>query len=151
MRAPILWLSLAALAGCAGADPPQRTTSTLTCAGGVACTLELAEAGGFTIELVSSDCVAVETTVRLTAPAAVAQTLMSDACRETAGRVWDFSPPDNVFPAGTEINMEVTADQFANPPELEVTGDQVWTIRYEDGFDVDFDDLILVVTAVPAT
>jgi hypothetical protein len=152
MRAPILLLSLAALvAGCGGADDPTRTTSSLTCAGGVSCTLILEEAGGFTIELQSNDCVAVETAVRLTAPASVATTLMSDACRETSGRVWDFSPPTQSFAAGTEINMEVTADQFASPPSLTVSGDQAWTVRFEDGFDTDADDIVLIVTAVPAT
>lgn len=153
MRAPTLLLALAVLAGgCAGADPPPRTTSSLTCEDGESCTLTLAQAGGFTILLQSSDCVAVETVVELTAPASVAGVLLSDACREESGREWEYGlPPNASFPAGTEINMTVTADQFANPPEFLVTGDQTWTIRYEDGFDTDQDDLIFIVTAVPAS
>ena len=153
MRAPILLLSLAVLvAGCGGADDPTRTTtSTLDCAGGASCTLTLNDAGGFTIILASSECVAVETEVRLTAPAAVAQTLMSDACREPDGREWEFGQtPATQFAAGTEIIMEVTADQFASPPSLAVTGDQTWTVRFEDGFDTDQDDLIFTVRADPA-
>jgi hypothetical protein len=152
MRAPILLLSLAALvAGCAGADDPTRTTSSLTC-GGASCTLTLAEAGGFTIELTSSECVAVETEVRLTTSTGVAETLMDDACRVEAGEEWEFGlTPATQFPAGTDIDMQITADQFASAPSLVVTGDQTWEVRYEDGFDTDQDDLIFVVTAVPAS
>lgn len=152
MRAPILLLALAAVVatGCSGADDPERTTSTLTCEDGESCTLTLAQAGGFIIELQSSDCVAVDTEVRLTAPADVAQVLMSDACTEADGREWEFGLEDGEeFAAGTEINLSITADQFASPPQLLVSGNQTWTVRYEDGFDTDQDDLILLVTAVP--
>jgi hypothetical protein len=48
--------------------------------------------------------------------------------------------------------MVFTSDQFASPPGIRVTGAYPeWTINFEDGFDSDFNDLILTVTALPAS
>lgn len=154
MRAPILLLGLAVLVGgCSGADDPDRTTSTLTCANGQSCTLDLAADGGFIISLQSNNCIATQTVVRLSKPDAVAQTLMSDACvTPQPVTEWDFSPPTHCFEAGTSIAIEITADQFSSPPSLGVTEPQAqdWIVRFEDGFDTDQDDLILRVQAIPA-
>ena len=158
MRAKTLWLSLLALSGavtlaaCSGADDPPRVTSGLECeapGGGVSsCVLTLPEPGGFTITLVSSSCDALNNELRLMSPAEA--TLTTDACREDAGTVWDYT--STVYPTGTEISLEVDSDQFAGEPGLRVTGTYPsWTIRFEDGYDTDFDDLVLRVDAVPAS
>jgi len=66
------------------------------------------------------------------------------------GKVWDYSTPIN--PAGTEINIEIDSDQFASPPSLRVTGTYpAWTVDFEDGYDTDFNDVVLAVEAVPET
>ena len=42
------------------------------------------------------------------------------------------------------------SDQFANPPGLRVTGAYPsWTVSFEDGYDTDFNDIVLTVTATP--
>ena len=62
--------------------------------------------------------------------------------------MWDYSTPIN--PAGTQIAIEVDSDQFANPPGLHVEGSYPsWTVSFEDGYDTDFNDLVLTVTAIP--
>ncbi len=56
------------------------------------------------------------------------------------------------FAAGTEISAEVIAPLLSNPPALRVEGSYPeWTIKYEDGDDDDFNDLIMTVTATPVT
>lgn len=158
MRAKTLWLSLLALSGavtlaaCSGADDPPRVTSGLECEapGGEvsSCVLTLPEPGGFTITLVSSSCDALNNEVRLTSP--VEATLTSDACRAAPGTVWDYT--STVYPAGTEISLEVDSDKFAGQPGLRVTGAYpTWTVNFEDGYDTDFNDLVLQVHAVPAS
>lgn len=150
---PILALSFGfTLAACAGAGDIPRVTSHLECETGGGqisqCTLTLAEAAGFKITLTSGSCDALGTEIRLVSPTTVA--LTTDACQEPVGTVWDYSTP--VYPAGTEINIEIDSDQFASPPSLRVTGAYpTWSVNFEDGYDTDFNDVVLTVEAVPGT
>ena len=150
---PILALSFGfTLAACSGPGDLPRVTSHLECdtGGGQTslCTLTLTAPAGFKITLTTGSCDALNTEIRLVSP--VTATLTTDACRETVGTVWDYSTPIN--PAGTEINIEIDSDQFASPPSLEVTGAYpAWTVNFEDGYDTDFNDVVLTVEAVPGT
>lgn len=150
---PILALSFGfTLGACAGADDLPRVTSQLECETGGGqtslCTLTLAEPAGFKITLTTGNCDALNTEIRLVSPTTVP--LTTDACREPVGTVWDYSTPP--YAAGTEINIEVDSDQFANPPSLRVTGAfPAWSVEFEDGYDTDFDDVVLSVEAVPET
>lgn len=158
MRARFLLLPLVACLAlaCSGADDPTRATSGLECVPApgqeaVPCTLTLTEAATFTITLVSRDCQAAETRVALTAPASVTGVVVDNACSATPGTVWAFDDDGAPFPADTEIDMEFTSDQFDDPPGIRVTGTYPqWNINFEDGFDEDFNDVVLRVTAVPA-
>jgi hypothetical protein len=144
----LVLMSGVTLASCAGADDPPRVTSNCDTGTGSTCTLTLDEAGGYTITMTSRSCDAINNTVRLVSP--VVETLTEDACRVAVGTVWDNSTPSN--PAGTQIGIEFESDQFANPPGLRVTGAYpTWTVSFEDGFDLDFNDIVLSVVAVPAT
>lgn len=149
---PIIALSFGfTLAACAGADLP-RVTSQLECdtGGGQTslCTLTLAAPAGYKITLTSGSCDALNTEIRLTSP--VKATLTTDACQERVGTVWDYSTPIN--PAGTEISIEIDSDQFASPPRLGVTGAYpTWSVNFEDGYDTDFNDVVMTVEAVPGT
>ena len=156
IQVPILAL-LIALSGCSGADDPERVTSSLDCrppgsGTAVPCSLILEEAGGFRLTVVSVDCIARETVVTITAPASVAGDVLTNACESSPGEVFNFDDNGQPFAAGTQIDMVFTSDQFASPPGIRVTGDYPeWTINFEDGFDADFNDLILTVTALPAS
>jgi len=150
---PILALSFGfTLAACAGADDLPRVTSHLECETGGGqtslCTLTLTAPAGYKITLTTGSCDALNTEIRLVSPITVP--LTTDACQETVGTVWDYSTPIN--PAGTEINIEIDSDQFASPPSLRVTGVYpAWTVNFEDGYDTDFNDVVLAVAAVPET
>ena len=150
---PILALSFGfTLAACAGADDLPRVTSHLECETGGGqtslCTLTLAAPAGFKVTLTTGSCDALNTEIRLVSPITVP--LTTDACQEAVGTVWDYSTPIN--PAGTEINIEIDSDQFASPPSLRVTGTYpAWTVDFEDGYDTDFNDVVLAVEAVPET
>jgi hypothetical protein len=149
---PILALSFGfTLAACAGADLP-RVTSRLECETGGGqtsrCTLTLTEPAGFKITLTTGSCDALNTEIRLVSP--ITEPLTTDACQEPVGTIWDHSTPIN--PAGTEIDIEIDSDQFASPPSLRVTGAYpLWTVDFEDGYDTDFNDVVLTVEAVPGT
>jgi hypothetical protein len=158
MRAPPLLLPVLALsfgftlAACSGAADPPRVPTDLQCvgAGGQTqrCTLTLTAPAGYTISLVSRSCDAINNDISLTSPITV--TLTTDACREPIGTVWDYSTPIN--PAGTEIDIVFTSDQFANTPGTRVTGAfPNWTVSFEDGGDADFNDVVLSVLAIPAS
>jgi hypothetical protein len=109
-----------------------------------ACELSLTSPGGFQVELAGTSCQAHGNTVRLTKPHA--QTLTADGCYEGAGRQWTFTGP---FSAGTTISLEVEAARFDHLPTLRVTGAYpTWHIEFEDGFDDDFNDLVLDVRAL---
>jgi len=113
--------------------------------GFVSCTLRLEEEAGFQVVLNSSSCQAHGNLFRITAP--VTGTLTSGGCYDQAGRQLTFAA---AFPAGTEISAEVVAPLLDNPPQLRVSGSYPeWVLRYEDGVDQDFDDLVMTVTALP--
>jgi hypothetical protein len=128
-----------------------RVVTSLTCAdasapgGFISCKLRLEEPSGFRVTLNSSSCTAHGNVFRITEP--VVDTLTADGCYDVNGKMIQFDGP---FPAGTEIGAEVVAPLLANPPALRVAGAYPeWTLSYEDGFDSDFDDLTLTVTALP--
>jgi PKD repeat protein len=132
-------------------DPKDPVITSLTCAnptvqgGFVACTLKLQSEAGFKVVLDNSSCEAHGNLFRVTAPQAA--TLTSDGCYEQDGKELLVSGP---FPAGTEISAEVVAPLLANPPSLRVSGDYpVWHLTFEDGYDTDFNDLEMTLTALP--
>ena len=147
---PILALSFGfTLAACSGAGDPPRVTTPLQCdtGGGQTseCVLTLPAPASFRITLVSRSCDAINNEILLTSP--VTATLTTDACRTSVGTEWDYP---TIYPTGTEIALEVMSDQFANPPGLRVTGDYPnWTVSFEDGYDTDFNDIVLNVQAFP--
>ncbi len=130
-------------------DPPAVTT--LTCqdsaSGGlVGCTLDLQDSTGFHVTLVSHDCYAKGNTIRLTLP--IDSILTADGCHEVVGQVWDFPGP---FTPGTKVGMEVVSSVGGDPPSLLITGAYpTWTATFEDGYDADFNDLIMTISAGPA-
>lgn len=148
---PILALSFGfTLAACSGAEDPPRVTTPLECdtGGGQTseCVLTLPAPASFRITLTSRSCDAINNEILLTSP--VTATLTTDACREAVGTQWDYP---TVYPTDTEIALEVISDQFANPPGLLVTGDYPnWNVSFEDGYDTDFNDIVLNVEAFPA-
>jgi PKD repeat protein len=134
-------------------DPKAQIVTSLSCVDGsapggfVACTLKLEQEAGFMVVLDRSSCEAHGNIFRTTAP--ISGTLTDDGCYEKAGKQLVFAGP---FAAGTEIGAEVVAPRLANPPRLKVTGEYpVWTLTYEDGYDNDYDDLQLTLTALPTT
>jgi hypothetical protein len=132
-------------------DPKAPIVTSLSCVDGsapggfVTCTLKLEQEAGFSVVLDGSSCEAHGNIFRTTAP--VGGTLTNDGCYEQAGKQLTFAGP---FAPGTEIGAEVVAPLLANPPRLRVDGSYpVWTLTYEDGFDSDFNDLRLTLTALP--
>jgi PKD repeat protein len=132
-------------------DPRDPIVTSLSCVDGsapggfVACTLKLEQEAGFKVVLNSSNCEAHGNVFRTTAP--ISGSLTDDGCYEHVGKQLVFNGP---FPAGTEIGAEVVAPLLANPPQLRVSGSYPeWTLTYEDGYDNDFDDLQLTLTALP--
>ncbi|MGH7508804.1 MAG: PKD domain-containing protein [Gemmatimonadales bacterium] len=129
----------------------EPAVTSLTCVDGsapggyVACTLKLEQDAGFKVVLNSTNCEAHGNIFRITAP--VVETLTEDGCYETDGKQIVFPGP---FEAGTEISAEVEAPILSNPPQLRVSGEYPeWVLTYEDGFDEDFDDLVMTLTALP--
>jgi PKD repeat protein len=132
-------------------NPKNPVVTQLSCVDGsapggyVACTLKLEQEGGFKVVLNGSNCEAHGNIFRTTIP--LGATLTDDGCYEQSGKQLVFSGP---FAAGTEISAEVVAPLLANPPRLRVDGAYpVWTLTYEDGFDADFNDMTLTLTALP--
>ena len=132
-------------------DPKAPAVTRLSCVnpeqqgGFIACTLKLEAEAGFKVVLNSSSCEAHGNIFRTTAP--VGGTLTDDGCYEQAGKQLTFAGP---FAAGTEIGAEVVAPMLQSPPRLKVSGEYpVWTLTYEDGYDNDYDDLQLTLTALP--
>lgn len=132
-------------------DPKTPAVTTLSCVdpdapgGFVACTLKLQAEANFRVVLNGSSCEAHGNVFRVIAP--VQATLTSDGCYEQPGKTIDLTGP---FAALTEINAEVVAPLLNNPPRLKVEGQYPsWHLTYEDGFDEDFNDLDITLTAVP--
>jgi hypothetical protein len=132
-------------------DPKNPVVTSLSCVDGtapggfVACTLKLEQEAGFKVVLDASSCEAHGNVFRTTAP--LGATLTDDGCYERSGKQLVFAGP---FEPGTEIGAEVVAPLLANPPRLRVDGSYpVWVLTYEDGYDADFNDLQLTLTALP--
>jgi hypothetical protein len=132
-------------------NPSNPVVSSLVCQDGsapggfVACTLKLQQEAGFKVVLNSTSCDAHGNIFRTTVP--VGGTLTEDGCYERSGKQLRFDGP---FAAGTEIAAEMVAPMLAHPPRLVVSGAYPeWTLTYEDGFDSDFNDMILTLTALP--
>jgi PKD repeat protein len=132
-------------------DPKAPVVTTLSCVDGsapggfVTCTLKLEQEAGFKVVLNSSSCEAHGNVFRVTAP--ITGTLTNDGCYEPDGKELVFAGP---FAAGTEINAEVVAPMLANRPQLHVSGAYpVWRLTFEDGYDADFNDLEMTLTALP--
>jgi hypothetical protein len=145
----VVGLVFLACSGNGATEPEPRVIATLQCVGPnqqlFQCNLQLSSTGGFEVELVSTACEAHGNTLRLLQP--TVQTLTNDGCYEQPGRTWTFAGP---FPPGTAVAMEVESAKLEHPPVLRVTGAYPqWTIEFEDGFDDDFNDLILAVRATP--
>jgi hypothetical protein len=133
-------------------NPQAPVVTTLLCedpktqGGFVACTLKLQSEAGFKVVLNNSSCEAHGNVFRVTAP--VAGTLTNDGCYEQDGKELLFAGP---FAAGTEISAEVVAPLLASPPRLVVAGEYpVWQLTFEDGYDADFNDLEMTLTALPS-
>jgi hypothetical protein len=132
-------------------DPKPPVVTSLQCVnpdapgGFIACTLKLEEEAGFKVVLDASSCEAHGNIFRTTVP--VGGTLTEDGCYERIGKQLVFAGP---FTAGTEIAAEMIAPLLASPPKLTVSGAYpVWTLTYEDGYDSDFNDMLLTLTAMP--
>ena len=109
------------------------------------CTLPLEERARFEVTLVSHSCAARDNEIHVTAP--VQQRLTDDACYETEGRVWRFDGP---FEAGTGLSFRIDSFEQINPPAFVSTGAYPeWTLTFEDGGDSDFNDIVLLVKAIP--
>jgi hypothetical protein len=146
------------LAACGGGDkgtgpkPGETVITKLSCAGGsggaTACTIPLTGASSFTIETVSTDCEARGNILRITSPSD--QLLSEDACnlaKSATKEKWTFPGP---FNAAAVLNMSVTAKYFDFPPSLRVTEEvknTQWRVVFEDGYDTDYNDVILRVVA----
>ena len=145
-----LLVGVSACKNSTGPKEGETTISTLSCSGSggtTACTIPLTGASNFEIELISSSCEARGNILKLVAPAE--EVLTEDACYVPAGTKWKRAGP---FSASASLNMSVTSKFFQDPPSLRVTPNsaQEWTIVFEDGYDKDFNDVIMKVrTNVP--
>jgi hypothetical protein len=152
----MLCLSAAALVGCSAADEPDRVVTPPTdcrdLAGNVVdCNLELPVEGGFRLTLDDTSCDASSNEVRVVEP--VTETLLTNACSATLGQQWSFGlAPDEPYDAGTSLGLEIESDQVGTFPQgLRVTGDfPLWVAAFEDGFDTDFNDIVIIVEGIAA-
>ncbi len=139
-----------ALAVACSNDGPKNPVETGLCnqAGSTAECPTLAETSYFTITLTGTSCTAKGTTITVTSP--VNRELTSDGCYESAGKVWTIGSASNGYPAGTELNFSIISDQTKAPPAFQLSGASPdWIIDFEDGGDVDFNDVVLAVHATP--
>jgi hypothetical protein len=157
-RSPVrshLTLCLAVLialgSSCKG-DPtaPEPVKSLLSCAQSngqlIRCDLLLEQSGGFTITLTNRECRATGNTLTLTKP--TAQLLTADACALPVGQNWSFPGP---YPVGTPVSLEIVSAKQPHPATLVAAGSYPsWTLTFEDGFDQDLNDLVLVLQAEPS-
>jgi hypothetical protein len=158
MHARLLWLPLAAVIalGCSSADEVSRVPSEVECRNStgqvIACDVQLEQAGGFSLTLTERSCDATNNEIRLEQP--VTEVVTSDGCNEVIGRVWAYGTT-TPFAAGTAINLVIISDQFNNPPGLRVTEEpgsapKAWRLRFEDGADQDYNDIVLLLQQQPA-
>lgn len=113
------------------------------------CDLILTEAGGFRVTLISTECSVTGNTVRVIKPAVSQPILTSDGCSAAPGVLGDFPGP---FNAGTAVSIQIESARAGASSALRATGAfPEWIVEFEDGGDSDFDDLVLRITATPAT
>jgi len=127
--------------GGGGVVTPPPVTVGLTCGAAsgtsIPCDIQLGSATAFRVTLVSTECKALANVVRLTKPTEA--TLTTDACHETIGKFWDFTMSANSLAA-----ISITGGEERSGPQLQVEGTtSPWTIRYEDGYDTDYNDIVL--------
>jgi hypothetical protein len=146
-----LSVALVAAVGACNTEPDQGppVDSELQCgdpgAPATACTLPLAQRSSFVVRLVSTSCTARNNKILLISP--VQDELTGDACDEDTGKEWEFDGP---FEAGTQLNFRIESFQQPNPPRFLASGAYpTWTLTFEDGFDTDFNDIVLQVAATP--
>jgi len=109
------------------------------------CTLPLPVRASFQVQLVSTSCTARNNKILVISP--VQDELTDDACTETTGKTWDFDGP---FEAGSVLNFRIESFEQPNPPRFLASGAYPeWTLTFEDGFDTDFNDIVLRVVATP--
>jgi hypothetical protein len=146
----LLPLAAAVMLGCSSADEPDRVVSDPVCRDGtgqvVECNLELPEPGSFVVTLTGTSCDATNNTVRTTSP--VNQVLLDDACNAALGQTWEFDNLD----AGATISLQIESDDVGSfPTGLRITGTYPqWVASFEDGFDQDFNDIVMRIDAVVA-
>lgn len=144
---------LAVLSSSCKRDPtaPEPVKSVLSCTQPngrlIQCDLFLEQSGGFTLTLTSRECRAVGNTLSLTKP--TTQLLSDDACSLPVGNEWRFPGP---YPVGTAVSLEIVSAKEPHPSSLVATGSYpTWTLTFEDGFDQDFNDLVLQLQANPSS
>jgi len=109
-----------------------------------ACGLALQQSKGFIVRLVSADCSA-HNNIVVKSPVD-AKLTDDDACTLPPGTEWRYNGP---FPAGSAVSIEVTSALTEYKPSLVATGEYpTWSLAFEDGKDIDFNDLIIEVTAI---
>lgn len=135
--------------------PPPPITVGMTCGTGtgtgtgtaIPCDIKLGNSAGFRVTLVSAECKATTTVVRVTKPTET--TLTVDGCHQAAGSSWDFTVPPGTAPENNVAALEITAAAERNSAQLQVEGTaSPWTIRFEDGYDTDFNDIVLRIDAL---
>jgi hypothetical protein len=150
----IVLLTIPAMAGssCKGdpTGPPEPVKSILSCTQPngqrIQCDLLLQESSGFALSVVSRECMARGNTLTLTKP--TTQLLSDDACTLPVGNDWHFPGP---YPIGTAVSLEITSPRLQHDPSLIADGTYPsWTLTFEDGFDQDFNDLVLRLQAIPS-
>ncbi len=131
-------------------DGPAVVTQ-LTCTqNGVpgACTLPVEAAiTSFDVIMAGSSCAATNDRLRIVSP--TTDDLTSDACHVPMNKKWTISGP---YAGGSAINIQMLSSQLERTPILQATGQYPqWTLTFEDGGDADINDVVLTVTAHPAS
>ena len=133
--------------GGGGPPPGPPVTTALSCVQPdgtfTQCDLTLEQAGGFSIQSASTSCQVHGNQVLLTKPEST--TLTNDGCYDAAGKTYSYPGP---YPAGTQISFRIISAKLANPSGLHATGAfPSWDLLFEDGGDMDYNDIILKVAA----
>lgn len=159
MLARFLWVPFAAslVLGCSSAEEVPLEPVPVECRDTtgnavVACDITLQEPGGFRLSITGiSSCSAPDNRITLILPEPQ-QLLTDNACGESVGTSWIFGvPPDDPYPTGTEIRIGIESFRTETTPGLRITGEYpTWTMVFEDGGDDDFNDLTLLLEAIPA-
>ncbi|HSM37288.1 MAG TPA: hypothetical protein VK837_12885 [Longimicrobiales bacterium] len=113
------------------------------------CELILTEAGGFRIDLLSTECNVTGNAVRLLSPTVAEPVLTDDGCVEPPGVLGLFEGP---YPAGTAVSIRIESARAGSTSALRAMGEYpLWRVEFEDGTDNDFDDLVLDIVGLPST